>query len=58
MILTMPVAGCMSGQSVNAICDGSREARTDHAAALVEDGGPLSLVTGQALISTIDAGCK
>jgi hypothetical protein len=57
MILTLPVAGCMNAVSDSAICQGTRQARTDHAAALVADGGPRSLVTGQALISRVDAGC-
>jgi hypothetical protein len=58
MILMLPVAGCMNVPSADAICDGTRQARTDHAAALVADGGPFSLVTGQRLISRIDAGCN
>ena len=57
MIPVLLVAGCVSGASNSAICDGTRKARSEHAAALVRDGGPLSLVTGQALISKIDAGC-
>ena len=58
MILTLPVAGCLNGPSDSALCNGTRQARTDHAAALVADGGPRSLVTGQALISRMDAGCN
>jgi uncharacterized protein YceK len=57
IIPTMLLSGCVSVNSADAICDGTRQARADHAAALVRDGGPLSLVTGQALISKIDAGC-
>lgn len=53
----LPVAGCTSVQSVNAVCDGTRQTRAAHAAALVQDGGPKSLVTGARLISQIDAGC-
>ena len=58
-ILMLPVAGCASATltSGNALCDGSRADRAAHAAALAEDGGPLSLVTGQRLISRIDRGC-
>lgn len=58
MTLTLLGAGCMSVPSTDALCDGTRQARTDHAAALVADGGPRSLVTGQALISRMDAGCR
>ena len=59
IIPTMLVSGCVTAtpNSADAICDGTRQARADHAAALVRDGGPLSLVTGQVLISKIDAGC-
>lgn len=45
------------GANDRAICDGTRTARTEHAKALVDDGGPRSLVTGAALIARIDAGC-
>lgn len=55
MLLTSCVTA--TPNNADAICDGTRQARADHAAALVRDGGPLSLVTGQALISKIDAGC-
>jgi hypothetical protein len=41
----------------NAICAGTEQARTEHAAALASDGGPLSLVTGARLIRLVDAGC-
>jgi hypothetical protein len=47
----------VSAVSGNAICDGTEQARTEHAAALADDGGPLSLVTGARLIRLIDAGC-
>lgn len=59
IIPTMLVSGCVTAtpNSADAICDGTRQARADHAAALVRDGGPLSLVTGQVLIAKVDAGC-
>lgn len=47
----------MSVASTSAICDGSLDLRTNHAAALYADGGPLSQRTGAALIATLDAGC-
>jgi hypothetical protein len=46
-----------SAVSGNAICGATEQARTEHAAALADDGGPLSLVTGARLIRLIDAGC-
>ena len=57
MTLTLPVAGCVSGGNPMAICDGTTQARTAHAAALADDGGDLSVVTGARLIRLIDAGC-
>ena len=57
LTLTLPVTGCVSAVSGDAICAGTKEARTEHAAALADDGGPLSLATGARLIRLIDAGC-
>lgn len=57
LMLTLPVSGCVSGVSGEAICDATQEARTEHAAALANDGGPLSVKTGVRLIRLIDAGC-
>ena len=57
LILMLLVSGCATAPSTNAICDGTVQSRTDHAAALAEDGGPRSLVTGAFLIQQIDAGC-
>ena len=59
LMLMLLVSGCITAtqNSGDAICAGTRQARTEHAQALGIDGGPLSLVTGQALISKIDAGC-
>ena len=57
--MLMSSAGCMSAVSTSgAICDGSFDIRTDHAAALFADGGPLSQKTGAALIGSLDAGCQ
>jgi hypothetical protein len=52
-----PVAGCMSVANDSAICDATDAPRTAHAAALAADGGDKSVVTGQALIATLDATC-
>ena len=58
MILPLLSAGCVNAGNDAAICDGSKAARREHAAALADDGGPLSLVTGARLIKMIDAGCS
>jgi hypothetical protein len=57
LTLTLPLSGCVNAVSGDAICSGTESARTEHAAALADDGGPLSLVTGARLIQLIDAGC-
>ena len=57
LTLMLPVTGCVSAVSGNAICAGTKEARTEHAEALANDGGTLSLVTGARLIQILDAGC-
>ena len=58
LTLTLLLSGCATVPSSEAICDGTAQSRTAHAAALVTDGGPLSLVTGATLIQQIDAGCE
>ena len=58
LIITQLVSGCATAPSTSAICDGTAQSRTSHAAALVADGGPQSLVTGALLIQQIDAGCE
>ena len=58
LILMLPLSGCAAGLNDSAICDGTAQSRTAHAAALVVDGGPQSLVTGAFLIQQIDAGCN
>lgn len=59
MVMTLPffVIGCANVANGPAICDGTTDARTDHAAALAQDGGDLSVVTGARLIRLLDAGC-
>lgn len=51
------VTACVSVGSGEAICEATARLRTDHAAALAEDGGNLSVETGYTLISALDAGC-
>jgi hypothetical protein len=50
--------GCVSAVSSNAICDGTASVRTEHAAALADDGGDRSVVTGARLIAMIDGACR
>lgn len=54
----MLLSGCGVGLNESAICDGTAQSRTAHAAALVVDGGPQSILTGALLIRQIDAGCE
>jgi hypothetical protein len=56
-MLMLPGCGLKSAVSGEALCAGTEQARTEHAAALASDGGPLSLVTGARLIRLVDAGC-
>jgi hypothetical protein len=58
MTLLSFVSGCANVVNSNAICDGTADARTDHAASLAEDGGDKSVVTGALLINMIDVVCK
>jgi uncharacterized protein YceK len=58
MTLLSFVSGCANVVSSNAICDGTVDKRTNHAAALAEDGGDKSVVTGAILIASIDRACK
>jgi len=57
-ILPFCAIGCASVANNNAICDATAAQRTAHASALAADGGDMSVVTGQALIATLDATCK
>ena len=58
LTLTLLVSGCANVPNNAAICDGTAQSRTAHAAALVADGGAQSMVTGATLIRQIDAGCS
>ena len=61
VMLTLIVSGCAfgpdAGPDEGAICDGTEHLRSEHAAALADDGGPQSVTTGRRLIAVIDAGC-
>jgi len=58
ILRTMLLSGCATAPNDSAICSGTEQSRKAHAAALVGDGGPRSLVTGALLIQQIDAGCS
>lgn len=60
MTLTLLAAGCTSvtQTSGDALCDGSRKARADHAAALAVSPDDRAVTTGARLIALIDAGCR
>jgi hypothetical protein len=58
MTLTPLAAGCTNAVSGEAICDATAASRTAHAAALAEDGGDRSLITGAYLIRQLDAACQ
>ena len=57
-ILPLLLSGCVSVGSDAAVCDGTKAARREHAAALAADGGDRSVVTGAKLIRLMDAGCR
>ena len=60
MILLCCVSGCVSvtPASNEATCDGTSQARADHAAALADDASDAAVVTWQALIAKLDAACR
>ena len=60
MIPLFFVTACVSAtpRSGDAICDGTRAARADHAAALADTQDERALMTGARLIGLLDAGCE
>ena len=57
--LSFAISGCASAPASDpAICAATERARTQLAAALVDDGGPSSRRAGAVLIAGIDAGCE
>lgn len=60
MILGFFATGCVTATqtSGDAICDGTRAARADHAAVLAETPDVAALQTGARLIRQIDAACR
>ena len=60
MILVLLVASCSTVKLIDsdsAICDGLDPLVNTHVDALLVDGGPKSLITGERLVSGFDAGC-
>ena len=60
MILASFASACVSAipNSAEAICDSTRAARADHAAALAVTTDEAVLRTGAVLVAKIDAGCN
>lgn len=60
LLLPMLAAACVTGPqtSGDALCDGTRQARIEHAAALAADSSDRTAVTGAALVTLIDEGCR
>lgn len=58
MIGTLFLSACDPSASREALCVGSRDDRRSHAAALIEDGGPVSQASGAVLLSRLKAGCN
>ena len=59
-ILPCLLSGCVPGQRIpsEALCDGTRTARANHAAALAVSPDDRAVVTGARLIALVDEGCK
>ena len=57
--LMMLVSGCLNASKPNdtGLCDGLTPLVDAHVDGLLEDGGPKSLTTGQALVAGFDGGC-
>jgi len=55
----MLLTGCLGNLPVSneALCDGTKQSRQDHAAALLVDGGPQSKMTGGVLLVQMKEGC-
>lgn len=60
MTLALLASACTTAPqtSGSALCDGTRAARADHAAALAASGDDRVVVTGARLVALIDAGCR
>lgn len=58
LTLMLLLNGCAIAVADNVVCDRTALPSDAHVAGLLVDGGPVSLVTGQNLISTLDAYCE
>lgn len=60
LLLTASCASLQATETAKtaAICSASERDRTDHARALVQDGGPVSKVTGARLLVGLQKGCE
>jgi hypothetical protein len=59
MLLATPfVSGCVTSGSLAAYCEGTEEVADDHTAALLADGGDLSVETGALFIALRDRVCQ
>ena len=62
LTLTLSVLGCSGGvvadKGLEALCQRTQADRTTHAAALADDGGVKSIMSGRMLIGKIDGGCE
>lgn len=60
LLLPMLASACVTGPqtSGDAICDGTRQARIEHAAALASEASDRTAVTGANLVTLIDEGCR
>jgi len=59
-MLTLLVAGCSNVKLISdsAVCNGLEPLVDNHVDALLIDGGPQSIVTGERLVAGYDAGCE
>lgn len=56
LLALLCVTGCLAA-SPDGVCAGLAPLADQHAAALMADGGDQSVVTGNRLISSLDAAC-
>ena len=55
--LTLILSGCVTGGSLEVLCQRTVALEADHAAALAATPDDAAVMTGQAYIATIAAGC-
>ena len=60
LIVLATLSGCAATSApdgLSGLCAGLEPLAGDHAAGLLQDGGDVSVVTGERLLAGIDAGC-